>query len=126
MENARGRERRAWVGFLVWLGVVAGIVSPDVMGENPDTRPAVRPTTRPKTQTPAIGMPRSMTDLRALERRVKTVVERSQPAVVGILSRNSQGSGVVVSKDGYVLTAGHVASIPNVPVEIVFPDGKRA
>lgn len=127
-ELSQGRERRVCAGFLVRLGVLAALViAPvDASGAAPTTRPAVRPTTRPKTLTPSVAMPRTTADLRSLERRVKTVVEKAQPAVVGILARGTQGSGVVVSKDGYVLTAGHVASVPNVPVDVVFPDGKRA
>ena len=37
---------------------------------------------------------------------------------------SSQGSGVLVSKDGYVLTAGHVVGKPGQEVSFIFEDGK--
>jgi serine protease Do len=48
------------------------------------------------------------------------------PCTVGIRAGAAQGSGVIISKDGYVLTAGHVSAQPNREVTIVFQDGKTA
>src|SRR5262249_25394639 len=47
------------------------------------------------------------------------------PAVVGIQIGGASGSGVIVSEDGYILTAGHVSGKPDTECEIIFPDGKR-
>jgi serine protease Do len=38
----------------------------------------------------------------------------------------AQGSGVIVSPDGFVLTAGHVSGVAGRPVTVIFPDGKTA
>ncbi len=37
-----------------------------------------------------------------------------------------QGSGVIVSKDGYVLTAGHVIREPGIKLTVLLSDGRKA
>jgi serine protease Do len=70
-------------------------------------------------------MPKTAEDLRAIQARVEAVVRQSLPAVVGIQMSDGQGSGVIVSKDGYVLTAGHVSGKPGTPVTIILSNGTR-
>jgi serine protease Do len=79
------------------------------------------PTTRPAPLLKPI--PKTLADLRALQDRVESVVTRVAPTVVGIQVRGGQGSGVIVSDDGYVLTAGHVAGAPGRTVVVHLPDG---
>ena len=45
------------------------------------------------------------------------------PATVGLNVQDGQGSGVIVSKDGYVLTAGHVSGAPGTRVTVVLSNG---
>ena len=45
-------------------------------------------------------------------------------AVVAVKVGQAQGSGVVVSKDGIVLTAGHLTVKPKEKADLTFPDGK--
>src|SRR5262249_60443961 len=47
------------------------------------------------------------------------------PAVVNVKIGMGQGSGVIVSADGYILTAGHVSGPPNRTVEISLADGRK-
>src|SRR5262249_45555918 len=47
------------------------------------------------------------------------------PAVVGIRLGQHQGSGIIVTKDGFVLTAGHVSGEPGKTATVIFPDGKE-
>lgn len=47
-------------------------------------------------------------ELRDREQRVKETLEKVSPAVVSIADGIGAGSGVIVSEDGIVLTAGHV------------------
>jgi serine protease Do len=61
-----------------------------------------------------------------MERHVKALVARVSPAVVAVEVGYGSGSGVVISADGLVLTAGHVCGEPNRPVRFTFPDGKTA
>lgn len=66
----------------------------------------------------------NLEDLRALQASLKSVVARVSPAVVGLRVGSGQGSGVIISADGFVLTAGHVSSMPNQNVTVLLSDGK--
>jgi serine protease Do len=79
------------------------------------------PDTKPTKWDPVrITAPDSVEELKALQDRVKTVVETATPATVGIWILNSEGdregagSGVIVSEDGLVLTAAHVIAPPGI------------
>src|SRR5438046_1382551 len=70
-------------------------------------------------------VPESVQDLQAIEAHVQKLVERVMPATVCLRVGNSQGSGVIIDREGRILTAGHVSGQPNQEVTIIFPDGKR-
>ena len=72
------------------------------------------------------AVPESLHDLALIEERVAAVIEKATPATVCVRSGGGSGSGVIISEDGYVLTAGHVAVEPGRPVTFVFPNGKTA
>lgn len=61
-----------------------------------------------------------------LEAKVKAVVQRVLPSTVALLSDSSgaSGSGVVVSKEGLVLTAAHVIQGAD-EILVIFPNGKQ-
>lgn len=68
----------------------------------------------------------SLDDLRELQRRLEEVTQKVLPATVGIRAGMGQGSGVIVSRDGFVLTASHVVADAdqfNGRVEIILLDG---
>ena len=50
--------------------------------------------------------------LRQLSDELGDLVARAAPAVVGLWHRRGQGSGVMISPDGYVVTNSHVARAP--------------
>jgi len=77
------------------------------------------------TAAPALADPASVTALRSLEERVTAVAEHALPATVAVLVGSSRGSGVIVSEDGLVLTAGHVIATPGRPAIVVLADGRR-
>ncbi|MDP1562414.1 MAG: S1C family serine protease [Pirellulaceae bacterium] len=65
----------------------------------------------------------TLQDLRQLQQRVNSLLGQLRPAVVGIRMGGGQGSGVLVSGDGFVLTAAHVVGRRGQRAEIVMPDG---
>jgi serine protease Do len=71
-------------------------------------------------------VPVTLDDLRTMERHVKALAARVSPAVVAVEVGSHSGSGVVISADGLVLTAGHVCGTPGLDVRFTFPDGKTA
>jgi serine protease Do len=67
--------------------------------------------------------PESVADLKAIEKQVKEVVAKVLPCTVCLRVGGASGSGVIVSEDGYILTAGHVSGTPGRDMTIVMPDG---
>ena len=69
--------------------------------------------------------PASKDDLRVLEARLQAIAAAVLPCTVGVQLGGGSGSGVIVSEDGFVLTAGHVSGKPGQQVTIVLQDGRR-
>jgi serine protease Do len=69
--------------------------------------------------------PKTIDDLKTIQARVEAVVKATLPATVSIQFPYAQGSGVIVSKDGYILTAGHVSGTPGKQMRIILSDGRR-
>lgn len=80
-----------------------------------------------QTQTPpaAIQVPQDAQQLRQIQDHVRQLIEQLRPMVVAVRVGNSQGSGVIITEDGYVLTAGHVIAEPRQTCQIILADGKR-
>jgi serine protease Do len=70
--------------------------------------------------------PENLDDLKAIENQVAKVAEKALKCVVGVRVGAAQGSAVIISEDGYVLTAGHVCGTPGRKVVFLFADGKTA
>lgn len=70
---------------------------------------------------------KDINELKSLQTKVATVVKKVLPATVSLFSAKSgaSGSGVIVSKDGLVLTAGHVVRGAE-EMTLIFPNGKQA
>ena len=71
-------------------------------------------------------VPVSLDDLRTIERHVKALAARVSPTVVAVEVGSGSGSGVIISTDGLVLSAGHVCGETNRDVTFTFPNGKKA
>ncbi len=69
--------------------------------------------------------PESVTDLLEMERQIRKISKEVIPATVNIQVGNAQGSGVIVSKEGEILTAAHVIGRSGREVSIILSDGRR-
>ncbi|MGA2751134.1 MAG: S1C family serine protease [Verrucomicrobiota bacterium] len=91
--------------------------------------PMPRPVAVSREELPAAftkPAPASLEDLRVMQRHVEGLVARVSPAVVAVEVGYGSGSGVVITGDGLVLTAGHVCGWPRRDVLFTFADGKNA
>lgn len=93
----------------------------------------IRPVPKPAPADPKLlaavftkASPSSIADLKAMEQRVEALVALVSPAVVAVEVGSGSGSGVVISPDGLVLTAGHVCGRPDREVRFTFPGGRTA
>jgi serine protease Do len=83
---------------------------------------------RAQTALPAAfdkKVPDTVEDLQAIEQHVQKLVERVMPATVCLRVGNAQGSGVIINREGHILTAGHVSGAANREVTIILHDGRR-
>lgn len=68
-------------------------------------------------------------ELRDREEKVKAIVKQVMPCVVAVTSADDDkpgsGSGVIVNKEGLILTAAHVTEATGNNLTIIFPDGRR-
>tara|TARA_B100000674_G_scaffold52603_3_gene36411 strand:+ start:8328 stop:9278 length:951 start_codon:yes stop_codon:yes gene_type:complete len=70
-------------------------------------------------------VPESKQDLLSIQAKLQATLKNAKQAVVAIQSGGGSGSGVIVSREGLVLTAGHISGRPGRSVKIVLPDGRR-
>ncbi len=103
--------------FIILAGALCGVLTLRAMAD--DTATA----NETALDKPA---PESIEDLQAIEEKVTALVERTSDCTVGVRISNSYGSGVIVTGDGYILTAGHVSGEPGRRVRISFSDGTNA
>lgn len=68
---------------------------------------------------------RQTKDLMALQGKVAALIENAVQATVGLRLSNGQGSGVLVSAEGLVLTAAHVFDRPGQTLQIILHDGRK-
>jgi serine protease Do len=108
-----------WIRFLL-LACFAGLVVPRTFAD--DVQRA-----QPFRVPPALekAVPESVEELRDIQTQVRKVLARVLPCTVAVQVGRGQGSGVIISEDGYVLTAGHVVGQKDREAAIVLPDGKR-
>jgi serine protease Do len=69
--------------------------------------------------------PSSLEELRALERQQARVAEVIDQVTVNIQQGAAQGSGVIITGDGFVLTAAHVAGGAERDATVILSDGTR-
>jgi serine protease Do len=69
--------------------------------------------------------PKTLTELRAMDEQQAKVAAVIDQVTVNVQQGSAQGSGVVISGDGYIFTAAHVAGKPGRQAWVRFSDGRR-
>ena len=82
------------------------------------------PAKKPSHEVFEKRVPESPDDLIAIEEQVRSVLKNSKAATVCVQG-NGSGSGVIISEDGLVLTAGHVSGEPGKKIHVVLQDGTK-
>jgi serine protease Do len=111
------------------LVLIAGTARPADSKPVEARRPLVRPKVGPLLKLPAVfkkSDPRTVSDLISMSSHVSKLVKAITRSTVGIRIGGAQGSGVIVSPDGFILTAAHVSGVKDRRVTVIFPDGKTA
>jgi len=126
----RGRLSALAVAVVV-LVESAVVIAADPISPPPPPLPRDLPVVRAPVVTrpmqPAAfprSVPRDVADLLAIEKQVSKLVGDLSKATVGLRIGNGAGSGVIVSADGYVLSAAHVTVSPNRRVTVLLADGR--
>jgi serine protease Do len=69
--------------------------------------------------------PRNKQELIALEKQQTKIAAKANLVTVNLQHGSTQGSGVIITGDGYILTAAHVAGRPKQRISIILHDGTR-
>ena len=70
-------------------------------------------------------VPENSDDLLEIQTRLQSLLPEVQGAVVSIEAKDGAGSGVIISKDGLVLTAAHVIGSSKKKMTVRLPNGER-
>jgi len=121
-------KRRFLCSVAGYSAGIATLVLPAGLGFAQDAAVAEPPAAEPALaiQADAFEDLKTVEELMELEAAVEAVVAKAAAATVCIRAGGGSGSGVIVSEDGLVLTAGHVAMRPGQRITFVFPDGSTA
>lgn len=111
-----------FVVAILW-SAIAAVPSP---GQNPleleTTTVSVSETELPPIEKTFLTQ---IDDFRELESIVKPLAAKALAATVGVRLGDAYASGVIVSPDGYVLTAAHVSGAPGRKVQLTLSDGRN-
>ncbi len=125
---------------LLWLCIASNAIAQDLTRsqERTSLRPVLPEVISSKTSKstgftsvslePGLGRifePRNQVDLIALEKQQTKVAEKVNLVTVNLQHGTTQGSGVIVTGDGYIFTAAHVAGRPHKKISIMMQDGTR-
>lgn len=109
------------VGF--WI---ARVQADDALADA--SRTTARDLAEKLTELPEVfqkSVPESVDDLRAMQSHVKQLMPQLSAATVAVRVGPAHGSGVIISSEGLIMTAGHVSGRPGKVVEITLSDGQQ-
>ncbi|MEM8738693.1 MAG: trypsin-like peptidase domain-containing protein [Planctomycetota bacterium] len=103
-------------------GLLAALLPLSLAAADP---PAPLPLPPAEADAPPPLAPESIEQLRELQARVERVARDTAAATVALdLRYSGTGSGVIISEDGYILTAAHVIGDADRILQVRFPDGQ--
>ena len=70
-------------------------------------------------------LPESINELIEIQSQIQKQFLEVQHSVVSIEAEDGAGSGVIVSSDGYILTAAHVIGERGKKMKVIFPNGEQ-
>jgi len=124
--------------MVCWIAAAVAVPAWDALGEVPSpgaSKAAASTDVSPELLTVGIpaaaerlfggAKPASVADLKLMQTQVRHIADRVLPSIVSVQLGAAHGSGVIVSSEGHVLTAAHVAQQADVPIAIVLKDGRR-
>lgn len=113
------------------LPQLAKIETPDSVDTNLDSAPGAIDGTRvsiPFDLKPLHrrgGVPKSLEQLRLMEKQQRRVAEQAEECTVSVRIGASQGCGVIITDKGYIVTAAHVAIRPGLTAIVTLSDGRQ-
>jgi S1-C subfamily serine protease len=118
--------RRLGIALLVPLAALAIACGSDDGAAGDDERRTTTTTTAPPSTAPDRSTPEEPEDIRPTgdPELIPALVRELQPSVVAVLTDAGEGSGVVYSGDGTVVTNDHVVAGAD-EVQVAFVDGER-
>jgi serine protease Do len=118
------------IGFALAVLIAAGS-SPVAAAEPKDSASETKSGALEPLKIPAVfdlqkkPVPESIADAKQIEAHVTKLIDQCKKATVALRVGRAYGTGVIVSKDGLVLTAGHVISRPGRDAEVTLWDGTK-
>ena len=67
----------------------------------------------------------SLVKLKSIQAQLQEMLPRVNKATVSLEINGASGSGIIISEDGYVLTAAHVSQKPGSKAVVIMPDGTK-
>lgn len=111
--------------FTIWMCWSIVVICITAMGRADDLVTTTKPVVAPLPEAFAKEIPESIEDLRAIESHLTQLLPRLQLATVAVRIREARGSGVLVTSQGLIMTAGHVSGRPGREVEVTLSDGTQ-
>ncbi|WP_437187988.1 S1C family serine protease [Planctomicrobium sp. SH668] len=112
--------------FLGLMGAFSGIALVSQYAFSQEDASSAPSTPSEISQLPEVftrAVPASLDELRAIQAHVTKLVPGLKECTVNVRIGNSQGTGVIVTGDGLILSAAHVTGTPGSHVVILMDDG---
>lgn len=128
--SAQALRRIGWLSVLLGAFVLGNVAGPrrdacaqTTVARKPDSTQLDAAALQTLPDALSKNVPETLADLQQIEQHVQTIVRSLIECTVSLRVGPAQGSGVLVSADGYILTAAHVSGPPGRRIEVALADG---